>query len=118
MACCDAIGCVAVGTVGGVGGGGSVGGDVVVVGSGGDVGSVVDGGSVAVVVVVVVGGGGVAGASFSVDVVDIDFDSGVGISACFDLTLAFKVEAVVVGSGAFRKDVVVAVASKEDMATP
>ena len=59
----------------------------------------------------------VAGASFSVDVVDIDFDSGVGISACFDLTLAFKVEAVVVGSGAFRKDVV-AVASKEDMATP
>ena len=115
MACCDAIGCVAVGTVGGVGGGGSVGGDVVVVGSGGDIGSVVGGGSVAVVVVV--GGGGVAGAPFSVDVVDIVFDSGVGISACFDLTLAFKVEAVVVGSGAFRKDVV-AVASKEDMATP
>ena len=112
MACCDAIGCVAVGTVGGVGGGG---GNVVVVGSGGDIGSVVGGGSVAVVVVV--GGGGVAGASFSVDVVDIDFDSGVGISACFDLTLAGKAEAVVVGSGAFRKDVV-AVASKEDMATP
>ena len=110
MACCDAIGCVAVGTVGGVG---SVGGDVVV-GSGGDVGSVVDGGSVAVVVG---GGGGVAGASFSVDDVDIVFDSGAGISACFDLTLAGKVEAVVVGSGAFRKDVV-AVESKEDMATP
>ena len=73
MACCDAIGCVAVGTVGGVG---SVGGDVVV-GSGGDVGSVVDGGSVAVVVG---GGGGVAGASFSVDDVDIVFDSGAGIS--------------------------------------
>ena len=115
MACCDAIGCVAVGTVGGVGGGGSVGGDVVV-GSGGDVGSVVGDGSVAVIVVVG-GGGGVAGASFSVDVVDIDFDSGVGISACFDLTSAGKAEAVVVGSGAFRKDVV-AVASKEDMATP